>query len=292
MSSVHLQPVHRLLRRPLMFLCLGIIAGVIFAALAAPLLTSHAAEGLGEPNPANKFLPPSSEFVFGTDHLGRDLFARVLFGGRSSLAMGIIVVAFAFGMGALVGLIAGYFGGWLDEIVMRITDVFLAFPSLLLAIAIASAIGASFVSAIVAIGLTWWPWYARLARAQVITLRHREYVLASHAVGASNLRILFTHILPNALTPLIIQATSDIGAAILTGAALSFLGLGVQPPAADWGQMVSAGRLYYPDRWWYVFFPGCAIFLVALAFGLLGDGLHDALTMQRSAPRHYDASAN
>lgn len=287
MSIVHVRPVHGFRGRPIMWLCLGVIAGLLFAAIAAPLLTPRAAEGLGEPNPANKLLPPSREFIFGTDHLGRDLFARVLFGGRSSLAMGFIVVAFAFGMGAFLGLIAGYSGGWTDEIIMRIADVFLAFPSLLLAIAIASAIGASFVSAVVAIGLTWWPWYARLARAQVIALRHREFVLASHAAGAGNVRIMFKHILPNALTPLIIQATSDVGAAILAGAALSFLGLGVQPPIADWGQMVSVGRLYYPERWWYVFFPGCAIFLVALAFGLLGDSLQIALAIP-SRKRHLE----
>lgn len=277
MSIVPGRQLQRLRRRPLMALCLGLIVALLIAALAAPLLTSHALEGMGGPNPANKLLPPSPEFIFGTDHLGRDLYARVLFGGRSSLAMGLIVVTLAFGIGAFLGLIAGYFGGWADEIIMRITDVFLAFPSLLLAIALASAFGASFASAVIAIGLTWWPWYARLARAQVITLRRREFVLAAHAIGAADTRIVFKHILPNALTPLVIQATSDVGAAILAGAALSFLGLGVQPPTADWGHMVNTARAYFPEHWWYAVFPGGAIFVAALAFGLLGDELFATL---------------
>lgn len=264
-------------RRPLVWLCLGIIAGLFLAALAAPWLTTRASEGLGEPNPANKLMPPSREFIFGTDHLGRDLYARVLFGGRSSLAMGLIVVGIAFGAGTLLGLIAGYFGGLTDEFIMRLTDVFLAFPSLLLAIALASAFGASFVSAVIAIGLTWWPWYARLARAQVMALRRREFVLAAQAIGVASPRIMFKHILPNALTPIVIQATSDVGAAILAGAALSFLGLGAPPPAADWGQMVNAARAYFPDHWWYAVFPGSALFLAALACGLLGDDLQAAL---------------
>ncbi len=246
---------------------------LVLAAIAAPLLTSYVAEGLGEPNPFNKLLPPSVAHVFGTDHLGRDLYARVLFGARASLGLAAIVVALAALIGTALGLLAGYMGGWVDEVLQHITNVFLAFPQLLLAIALTAAIGAGFLSAVVAIALTWWPWYARLVRGQVLTLRNREFVSAARALGGSDLHLVLQHILPNILTPLIVQATADFGAAILAGASLSFLGLGIQPPDADWGQLVSAGRVYFPDRWWYAFFPGAAIFMAALSSSLLGDGL-------------------
>lgn len=248
------------------------VAGAVFA----PWLTTRAAEGEGEPNPPEKLLAPSAEHPFGTDHLGRDLYARVLFGGRTALALGLLVVAVAVAVGVPLGAIAGYFGGWVDEVIMRLTDVFLAFPPLLLAIFIASALGASLTNAALAIAFTWWPWYTRLVRAQVVALRDRPFVEAARVMGVNDLVIIGRHILPNTLSPVIVQATLDLGSAILTGAALSFLGLGVQPPTADWGQMVSNGRLYFPDRWWYVTFPGLAIFLSTLAFNLLGDSVQDA----------------
>ncbi len=250
------------------------VAGAVFA----PLLTTRAAEGEGEPNPPEKLLAPSAEHPFGTDQLGRDLYARVLFGGRTALMLGLLVVAVAVGVGVPLGAIAGYFGGWVDEVIMRLTDVFLAFPPLLLAIFIASALGASLTNAALAIAFTWWPWYTRIVRAQVVALRDRPFVEAARVMGVNDLVIIGRHILPNTLSPVIVQATLDLGSAILTGAALSFLGLGVQPPTADWGQMVSNGRLYFPDRWWYVTFPGLAIFLSTLAFNLLGDSVQDANT--------------
>jgi peptide/nickel transport system permease protein len=272
----------RALRRdPIAMLSFAAIVIFCLAAIFAPYLTSRAAEGLGNPNPVEKLKPPSAEHPFGADHLGRDLYARLLFGGRTSLAMGLIVVAVAVVIGIPLGALAGYFGGWVDETVMRITDVFLAFPPLLLAIAIAAALGASFTNAAIAIALTWWPWYTRLVRAQVLSLRERPFVEAARVMGVADLTIIVRHLLPNALTPVIVQATLDIGSAILTGAALSFLGLGVQPPTADWGQMVSTGRIYFPDRWWYATFPGLAIFIATLAFNLLGDSLRDA-----ADPRH------
>lgn len=248
------------------------VAGAVFA----PLLTTRAAEGEGEPNPPEKLLAPSVEHPFGTDHLGRDLYARVLFGGRTALTLGLLVVAVAVAVGVPLGAVAGYFGGWVDEIIMRLTDVFLAFPPLLLAIFIASALGASLTNAALAIAFTWWPWYTRIVRAQVVALRDRPFVEAARVMGVNDLVIIGRHILPNTLSPVIVQATLDLGSAILTGAALSFLGLGVQPPTADWGQMVSNGRLYFPERWWYVTFPGLAIFLSTLAFNLLGDSVQDA----------------
>lgn len=253
-----------------------IILLFVVSAVFAPLLTTRAAEGEGEPNPPEKLLAPSAEHLFGTDHLGRDLYARVLFGGRTALALGLLVVAVAVAVGVPLGAVAGYFGGWVDEIIMRLTDVFLAFPPLLLAIFIASALGASLTNAALAIAFTWWPWYTRIVRAQVVALRDRPFVEAARVMGVNDLVIIGRHILPNTLSPVIVQATLDLGSAILTGAALSFLGLGVQPPTADWGQMVSNGRLYFPDRWWYVTFPGLAIFLSTLAFNLLGDSVQDA----------------
>ncbi len=268
--------VWALRRDPLAIASLAVIVVLCLAAIFAPVLTPRAAEGRGDPNPVEKFKPPSLEHPFGADHLGRDLYARVLFGGRTSLAMGFIVVLVAVAIGTPLGALAGYFGGWVDEAIMRLTDVFLAFPPLLLAIAIAAALGPSFAHAALAIALTWWPWYTRLVRAQALSLRERPFVEAARVIGVGDLTIIARHVLPNALTPVIVQATLDIGSAILTGAALSFLGLGVQPPTADWGQMVSTGRIYFADRWWYATFPGLAIFVATLAFNLLGDSVRDA----------------
>jgi peptide/nickel transport system permease protein len=256
---------------------LFIVLLFIFGAIFAPYLTPYSEEGAGSPNTANRFLPPSREHPFGTDYLGRDVLARVLYGGRSSLAIGFLVVAIAAGIGTPLGALAGYFGGWLDEIIMRTTDMFLAFPPLLLAIAIAAALGPSFVNAMIAIALTWWPWYTRLVRAQAVSLRERSFVEAARGMGVGSVTIIFRHIVPNIFTPVLVQSTMDIGGAILTGAALSFIGLGAQAPTADWGRMVSTGRSYFLHQPWYGTFPGLAIFLVTLSFNLLGDGIRDIL---------------
>lgn len=256
---------------------LAFIVVLTLAAVLAPYLTPYAAEGLGDPNLENKFLAPSLGHPFGTDSLGRDVFARILFGARTSLTFGIMVVVIAVGIGAPLGALAGYFGGWVDEVIMRVTDVFLAFPPLLLAIAIASALGPNFINAILAIALTWWPWYTRLVRAQSLSLRERAFIEAAHGIGVNDLTIIRRHILPNVLTPVLVQATLDIGTAILTAAGLSFIGLGTQPPTADWGVMINIGRLFVlGGRWWIATFSGLAIFLTALAFNLLGDGVRDA----------------
>lgn len=266
----------RLRRDWLAVFSLAVIVALSLGAVFAPLLTTRAAEGEGEPNPVDKLAPPSVVHPFGADHLGRDIYARVLFGGRTALGMGFLVVLTAVVIGAPLGAAAGYFGGWVNEVIMRVTDIALAFPPLLLAIAIASALGPSFFNAAFAIALTWWPWYTRLVRAQVVSLRERPFVEAARVMGVGDFTIIWRHLLPNAFGPVVVQATLDLGSAILTGAALSFLGLGVQPPAADWGQMVSNGRLFFPDRWWYVTFPGLAIFIATLAFNLLGDSVQDA----------------
>jgi peptide/nickel transport system permease protein len=247
----------------------------ILGALLAPWVAPYPGQGRGEPNIMAKFEPPSRTHLLGTDYLGRDVLSRILYGGRTSLSIGFLVVAVAGLIGVPLGAIAGYYGGWIDDLLMRITDVFLAFPPLLLAIAIAAALGASFTNAMIAIAVTWWPWYARLVRAQTLSLRERYFVEAARSIGVSNLTIISRHILPNVLAPVLVQATMDIGSAILTGAAISFIGLGVQPPTADWGKMISTGRIYFIERPWFAGAAGAAIFLVTLAFNLLGDAVRD-----------------
>jgi peptide/nickel transport system permease protein len=254
-----------------------ILAVLCFAIAAGPLLLRRAGSMDEISDNSIALQPPSPGHWFGTDHLGRDLFARVLHGGRYSLPIGLIVVSLSVLISLPLGTLAGFWGGWLDEAIMRLTDVFLAVPQLLLALLLATALGAGFGTLILALTISWWPWYVRLMRAQTVALREREYVIASQALGADRPGIAWRHVLPNAMTPILVQATSDLGAAILAAAALSFLGLGVPAPATDWGQLVSDGRVFFPDRWWYTTFPGAAIFLAALSFGLLGDSLHAAI---------------
>lgn len=254
---------------------LAIILLFVFGAIFAPWLTPYPEQGRGEPNVLEKFLPPSWQHPLGTDNLGRDVLARILFGGRTSLSIGFLVVIIAVAIGTPLGALAGYFGGWLDEAIMRLTDIFLAFPSLLLAIAIAAALGPSFTNAMIAVALTWWPWYTRLVRAQTLSLRERSFVEAARGIGVREGTVILRHILPNVMTPVLVQATMDIGSAILTGAAMSFIGLGAQPPTPDWGQMVNLGRIYFINHPWLATFPGLAIFLVSLSFNLLGDSIRD-----------------
>lgn len=250
---------------------------LVFAALAiiAPLLVPYPAQGLGDPNVIDKLRPPSAAHWLGTDHLGRDMLSRVIYGTRVSMTSGILIVAFSLLIGLPVGVLAGYFGGWADEALMRTTDVFLAFPALLLAVLMGAALGPGLLNSIVAVSVTWWPWYARMARAEVLVLRGQPYVESARLMGVSHPRILLRHILPGASRPLLVQAALDVGPALLTAAALSFLGLGVLPPTADWGQMVDGGRKFFPDRWWVSAAPGLAIFALALAFSVLGDALRD-----------------
>ena len=259
------------------------LVGIVFlvvvavAAVFAPLLTPYAPQGMGDPDLKAKFIVPSLEHPFGTDGLGRDQVARLMFGARRSLSMGVLVVVAAIVVGTPLGMVAGYLGGWIDEAIMRVTDVFLAFPPLLLAIAIAAALGASYVNAVTAIAITWWPWYARLARAQTLSIRERPYIEAARSIGVRDRVIILRHILPNILTPIVVQGTLDVGTAILVAAGLSFIGLGTQAPFADWGVMISEGRLFFlSGRWWMATFPGLAIFLTAMAFNFVGDGVRVA----------------
>ena len=263
-------------RDPLALLSLVILAIFILGAIFAPYLTPYAEQGLGDPNILEKFSPPSMQHPLGTDYLGRDVGARILYGGRSSLAIGFLVVFLAVIIGVPLGAVSGFYGGWIDNLLMRITDIFLAFPPLLLAIALAAALGSSFINTMIAISFTWWPWYARLVRSQTLSLRQRNYIEAARSIGVPNWKIITTHVLPNVMTPVMVQATMDLGSAILIGAAISFIGLGVQPPTADWGTMISVGRIYFLERPWYAGSAGLAIFLVVLAFNLLGDAVRDA----------------
>ncbi len=220
---------------------------------------------------------PGSRYFFGTDDMGRDIFSRVVWGSRLSLAAAAVVLTLSTSIGIFIGAISGYLGGRVDEILMRITDMFLAFPAMVLAMVIASALGPSLLNAMIAISVVWWPWYARLIRGQILSIKTMEYVEAARAIGASNRRILWKYILPNCTAPLIVQATLDSGYAILTTASLSFIGVGALAPTPEWGSMISIGRSFILVQWWYPTFPGLAIFLAVAGFNLLGDGLRDIL---------------
>jgi peptide/nickel transport system permease protein len=271
------ETVKILLRNKLSLIGLAIIAGLILMAIPAPVLAPYPDQALGEPNLQERLQPPSRTHLFGTDHMGRDILSRVIYGARTSLLMGFSVVALALLIGVPLGLMAGYFSGKTDLAIMRITDIFLAFPPLLLALLIATSLGRGMTNAIVALAISWWPWYTRLARGMAISVKERPYVEASKAMGISDWKIMLRHVLPNSLSPIIVQATMDMGSAILEAAALSFLGLGVQPPTPDWGLMVSEGKDYFLNYWWYPVFPGLAIFITVMAFNLLGDAVREVI---------------
>jgi len=250
---------------------------IVLAGIFAPLIVPYPEDASGAAHPRQTLLEPSSAHRFGTDQLGRDVYSRVVFGARVSPLIALLVLLIACLVGVPLGLVAGYFGGVIDEVIMRITDVFLAFPALLLALALASVLPPSIGSTTIAIAVTWWPWYTRLIRGQAASVAGRPFVEGARAAGVSQARILFRHVLPNSLTPLIVQVSLDVSAVILTVSALSFLGLGAQDPTPEWGLMVNQGQQYFPGQWWLVTFPGVAILLTAVAFNLLGDGLRDVL---------------
>jgi len=260
------------------------IAIIIFIVIAlfARQIAPYPLEGAGKTNVSNTMLPPSWEHPFGADKLGRDVLSRVIVGAQPALFIPIGVVLFAVLIGAPLGALAGYKGGWLDELIMRITDLFLAFPSLLLAMAIASALGRGLEKAAFALVISWWPWYTRLVRGVTLSLKERYFVEAAQAIGVRDSVIILRHILPNTISPILVQATVDLGTVILAMGGLAFLGLGTQPPAPDWGLMVSEGRTYILNQWWIATYPGLAIFVVVLAFNLLGDTLRDIFD-----PRQY-----
>jgi peptide/nickel transport system permease protein len=266
-----------ILNNPLTTFGLLVILALLITAIFAPFLAPFPDQGKGLSNLDERLEPPTFKHPLGTDNLGRDILSRIIFGARISLKAAIVVVMIVVSIGVPLGLIAGYFGGKIDEVIMRFADMILAFPSLLLAIAIVASLGPSLINALIAIALPWWPWYTRLMRSQVISTKEMQFVESARAIGASRWRIMFRHILPNCLSPIIVQATVDMGYIILAIASLGFLGLGTQPPAADWGVMVSDGREFFMKQWWISTFSGAAIFLTVLAFNLTGDGIREAL---------------
>lgn len=247
---------------------------VIVMAIFAPWIAPH--DPL-EVNPLQKLQPPSSAHWFGTDEVGRDIFSRVVYGSRISLQVALLVVVVAFPVGTLLGAIAGFCGGKIDQVIMRITDVFLSFPGIILAMSIAAALGPSIQNVLLALSITWWPWYTRIVRSSVLPLKNAEFVESSRALGASPLRILFRDVLPNSLAPATVQASLDLGFVILAASGLSFIGLGAQPPSPEWGAMLATSRSILRDAWWAATFPGLAILVTVLGFNLLGDGLRDVL---------------
>lgn len=258
---------------PLSMIGLFIVTFWLVVSVTAPWITPYPPMQQDIPN---RLSPPSSEHWFGTDQLGRDVFSRVLFGGRLSLPAGLAVILIAGIAGTFIGALAGFIGGWFDEFTMRLTEMFIAFPTIILAMAVAAALGPSLVNAILAMVIVWWPNYARVVRALVMGVKSSDFVDAAHAVGARRSRILWRTVLPNCLAPAIVLATLDMGQAILVFAGLSFLGLGPPPNTPEWGRMIADGTEYF-DQWWISAFPGLAIFTVVMAFNFIGDGIRDAL---------------
>lgn len=258
---------------------IGVVVVLLSIAVAvfAPQIAPNPAQGRGQSNLSERFQAPSMHHIMGTDREGRDVFSRLIYGARIPLIISFAVTAAIVIIGVPLGGIAGYYGGMVDEVVMRVTDVFLAFPSLILAIGFVAFLGPSIRNVMIAIVVSWWPWYTRLVRGVAVSLRQRPYVEAARTMGVGDLTIIWRHILPNALGPVIVQMTLDIGTVILAAAALSFIGLGAQPPTAEWGLMISEGRDYILQQWWMGTFPGFAIFILVLAFNLVGDGLRDVL---------------
>lgn len=264
----------RLLRSVPFMVGLVTLLTLVVLSLAAPWLTDFNPIRV---SPAARFQPPGAEHPFGTDQLGRDIFARVLYGGRLSLQMGIVPILIAVVVGVLLGLLAGFYGRWLDLLIMRVVDVWIAFPSILLAMAVVTILGTGLVNIMIALGISWIPYYVRMVRGSVLAAREHVYVDAARALGSLDLRLLLRHILPNVLTPVMVMASMGVANAILAGAALSFLGLGAQAPAPEWGVSLADGRQFIRQGWWIGFFPGLAIAVTVLAANLLGDGLRDAL---------------
>ena len=249
---------------------------LVLSAILAPVIVPYP-EDVYSAHIEQKLEAPSSEHIMGTDELGRDVFSRLVYGARVSISTALIAVGVALVIGIPLGAIAGTFGGWVDNVIMRITDVFLSFPPLLLAIALVTLLGPGLTNAIIAIVVSWWPWYTRLVRGQAISIKERKFVQAAETIGTSKAKIIFSHIVPNCISPVIVQASMDIGGVILTVASLSFLGLGAQLPTPEWGLMISMGRRFFPDSWWYCIFPGLAIFVTVLCFNLLGDAIREIL---------------
>ncbi|HEX4572975.1 MAG TPA: ABC transporter permease [Dongiaceae bacterium] len=254
---------------------------IVLAAIFAPLIAPYDPVAI---NFADKLSPPTWQHLMGANELGQDVFSQVLFGARTSLMVGVVVISLAIAIGVPIGLLAGYFGGRLDTALMRVSDVFLAFPPLLLPIAITAALGTGLFNAMAALAVSWFPWYSRIVRGAVMRVKNELYISAARAMGVGNVRIMLRHALPNSLTPIIVQGSMDFGYAILAAASLSFIGIGAQPPTPEWGLMAALSRDRFLDNWWTVAFPGLAIFVTVLAVNLVGDGVRDTLD-----PKHQSS---
>ncbi len=253
-----------------------LVAIVVLAAVLAPWISTHP-EAVWDMNPVNRLKPPGRDWLFGTDRMGADIFSRVLFGARITLLIALVAVGASLLIGVPIGLWAGWSEWWIGEALMRISDVFLAVPQIVLAIAIAQTLGPSIENVILALSVTYWPWFARLVYAEVQALKRETFIEAAIALGVPPRRIVLQHVLPNVASPIIVRASIGMGFTILTAASLGFLGLGAPPPAPEWGRMISESREFLPEAWWYALAPGLAFFIVVMGFNLLGDGLRDAL---------------
>lgn len=271
------ESLYLLTRNKLSLIALIVLIALILLAVLAPVIIPYPEDLADAAHTSISLRPPSAEHLMGTDELGRDIFSRVVYGARVSLTAALAAVGLALVIGIPLGAVAGSFGGWVDNVIMRVTDIFLSFPPLLLAIAMVAVLGSSLNNAILAISLSWWPWYTRLIRGQAISIKERKFVQAAETIGTGRMKIIFRHIIPNCISPVIVQASMDIGGVILTVASLSFLGLGAQLPTPEWGLMISMGRRFFPDSWWYCIFPGVAIFITVLCFNLLGDAIREIL---------------
>ncbi len=266
---------YRFSRNPTAMIGLIIVVICVAAAVLAPWITPHPEHVGAVVNFRARHLPPSADYWFGTDNVGRDIFTRVIFGFRVSLLLAVVVLGTAIPIGTVLGLMAGYFGGWTETIIMRFTDIALAIPPLVMALAVAAVLSPDLVNSMLAIAALWWTWHTRLIYSITRQLRTREFVEAAETLGASKFHILFREILPNCVSALAVKTSLDCGFVILVGASLSFLGLGIQPPTPDLGTMVATGSAFLPNYWWESVLPGCAILFVSLGFNLLGDGLRD-----------------
>ncbi|MEK7346429.1 MAG: ABC transporter permease [Pseudomonadota bacterium] len=276
-SQAWARAYYRLRQNWLSLVGLVLVVFLLVVALAGNQLAPYPEHISGSVDTAMRFQAPSSAHWMGTNEMGQDVLSLVLGGARISLFGGLAVVVLAAVVGTMVGAVAGYFGGWTDEVLMRLADLKLTLPGLILAMAVAAALGAGTMNMVLAISLSWWPGFARLVRGEVISKREEVYVLAARALGAGSVRIMWRHILPNILSPIIVKMSLDVGFAVLTVASLGFVGIGVKPPTPEWGLMLSTARGFLPDYWWTAIFPGLAIFLTVLSFNLLGDGLRDVL---------------
>jgi peptide/nickel transport system permease protein len=266
----------RLARDRSALLGLALIALLFVCALAAPLLATHPDDVL-ELHPAERLKAPSAAHWLGTDRMGADIYSRLLFGARITILIGIIAVGTSLILGVPIGLVAGHYHGWLSDLLMRVSDIFLAVPQVVLAIAIAQTLGPSLPNVILALSVTYWPWFARVVYAETRALQKEVFVESTSALGASAWRLAVLHVLPNIASPIIVRASIGMGFTILTAAALGFLGLGPPPPTPEWGRTIAESREFLPDAWWYAAAPGLAIFLTVMGFNLLGDGLRDVL---------------